>query len=74
MEELREYNAKLEADPKLPDVFEVFSDKTLVNVKATYALDWYTKNNKLPSQTADKSDKVIKETMRYLDMYLWLSG
>lgn len=65
MEELREYNAKLEADPKLPDVFEVFSDKTLVNVKATYALDWYTKNNKLPSQTADKSDKVIKETMRY---------
>ena len=64
MKELREYNAKLEADPELPDVFEVFSDKTLVNVKATYALDWYTKNNKLPSSTADKSDEVIKETMK----------
>ena len=65
MEELREYNDKLKAYPELPDVFEVFSDKTLVNVKATYALDWYTKNNKLPSYTADKSDEVIKETMRY---------
>ena len=64
MEELREYNEKLTADPGLPDVFDVFSDKTLVNVKATYALDWYTKNNKLPSSTADKSDEVIKETMK----------
>lgn len=64
MEELREYNETLKADPSLPDVFDVFSDKTLVNVKATYALDWYTKNNKLPSSTADKSDEVIKETMK----------
>ena len=64
MEELREYNEKLTADPGLPDVFDVFSDKTLVNVKSTYALDWYTKNNKLPSSTADKSDEVIKETMK----------
>ena len=65
MKELREYNEKLKADPQLPDVFEVFSDKTLVNVKASYALNWYTKNNKLPSYTANKSDEVIKETMRY---------
>ncbi len=65
MEELREYNKKLKADPDLPDVFDVFSDKTLVNVKSTYALDWYTENNKLPSYTANKSDEVIKETMRY---------
>ena len=64
MKELSEYNDKLKADPDLPDVFDVFSDKTLVNVKATYALDWYTNNNKLPSSTADKSDEVIKETMK----------
>ena len=63
MEELREYNDKLKADPTLPDVFDVFSDKTLVNVKASYALDWYTKNKKVPSHTANKSDKVIREAM-----------
>ena len=65
MQELSEYVEKLEEDPTLPDVFEVFSDKTLVNVRATYALDWYTKNNKLPSHTANKSDEVIRETMRF---------
>ena len=63
MKELREYNDKLKADPTLPDVFDVFSDKTLVNVKASYALDWYTKNKKVPSYTANKSDKVIREAM-----------
>ena len=64
MQELREYTEKLKEDPTLPDVFDVFSDKTLVNVKASYALDWYTKNKKLPSHTANKSDEVIKETMK----------
>ena len=64
MNSLREYVEKLEADPKLPDVFEVFSDKAMVNVKATYALEWYTNNNKLPSYTANESDKVIAETMK----------
>ena len=33
MQELSEYVEKLEEDPTLPDVFEVFSDKTLVNVQ-----------------------------------------
>ncbi len=65
MKDLREYNKKLEKDPKLPDVFEVVSDKAFVNVKATYALNWYTEHNKLPSYTADKSDEVIKEAMKF---------
>ena len=65
MRELSEYVEKLEEDPSLPDVFEVFSDKTLVNVRATYALDWYTQNNKVPSYTANRSDEVIKETMKF---------
>ena len=65
MKELKEYTEKLKKDPKLPDVFEVVSDKALVNVKATYALKWYTDNNKLPSYTANKSDEVIKETMKF---------
>ncbi|MDH2335951.1 NPCBM/NEW2 domain-containing protein [Clostridium perfringens] len=65
MNELEEYVELLKKDPQLPDVFDVFSDKTLVNVTATYALNWYKDNNKLPSETANKSDEVIKETMRY---------
>ncbi|MGL5380052.1 NPCBM/NEW2 domain-containing protein, partial [Clostridium sp.] len=63
--ELEEYVQLLSEDASLPDVFDVFSEKTLVNVKATYALDWYKNNNKLPSYTANKSDEVIKETMRF---------
>ncbi|MFR9240768.1 MAG: NPCBM/NEW2 domain-containing protein [Clostridium baratii] len=65
MKELENYVELLNEDPSLPDVFDVFSDKTLVNVKATYALDWFKKNNKLPSETANKSDEVIKETMKF---------
>lgn len=65
MKDLENYVELLKEDPSLPDVFDVFSDKTLVNVKATYALDWFKKNNKLPSETADKSDEVIKETMKF---------
>ncbi|MEG1285927.1 MAG: NPCBM/NEW2 domain-containing protein, partial [Romboutsia sp.] len=42
------------------------SDKTLSNVKATYALDYYKKNtSEKPSKTADKQDDVIKKTMDY---------
>ena len=65
MRELREYVEKLKKDPSLPDVFEVFSDKTLVNVRATYALNWYNQNNKVPSYTAKRSDEVIRETMKF---------
>ncbi|MDV5105973.1 M60 family metallopeptidase [Clostridium perfringens] len=65
MNDLEEYVDLLKKDPQLPDVFDVFSDKTLVNVTATYALNWYKNNNKLPSETANKSDEVIKETMKY---------
>ncbi|MGV3218099.1 NPCBM/NEW2 domain-containing protein [Clostridium baratii] len=65
MKNLEKYVELLNEDPSLPDVFDVFSDKTLVNVKATYALDWFKKNNKLPSETANKSDEVIKETMKF---------
>lgn len=65
MKDLEKYVELLNEDPSLPDVFDVFSDKTLVNVKATYALDWFKKNNKLPSETANKSDEVIKETMKF---------
>lgn len=65
MKDLEKYVELLNEDPSLPDVFDVFSDKTLVNVKATYALDWFKNNNKLPSETANKSDEVIKETMKF---------
>lgn len=65
MKELEKYVELLKIDPTLPDVFDIFSDKTLVNVRATYALDWFKNNNKLPSYTANKSDEVIKETMKY---------
>ncbi|MCI6668747.1 MAG: NPCBM/NEW2 domain-containing protein [Romboutsia timonensis] len=65
MRELREYVEKLKEDPSLPDVFDIFGDKTLSNVRASYALNWYTENNKVPSYTANKSDEVVKETMRF---------
>lgn len=65
MKELEDYVELLKKDSTLPDVFEVFSDKALVNVRATYALQWYKENNKLPSYTANESDKVIKETMDF---------
>ena len=65
MKSLEDYVDLLKTDSNLPDAFDVFSDKTLVNVKATYALDWFKSNNKLPSETANKSDEVIKETMKF---------
>ncbi|MEG0439171.1 MAG: NPCBM/NEW2 domain-containing protein [Solibacillus sp.] len=65
LKELEEYVELLKVDASLPNVFEVFSDKALVNVEATYALDWFKENNKLPSETADKSDEVLKETMKF---------
>ena len=65
MKELEEYVDKLEKDPTLPDVYEVFSKKNLVNTRATYALDWYKKNNLLPSYTANKVDEILEESMKY---------
>lgn len=65
MKELEEYTEKLKKDPTLPDVFEVFSKKNLVNTRATYALDWYKKNNLLPSYTANKVDDILAESMKY---------
>ncbi|MEG1312357.1 MAG: NPCBM/NEW2 domain-containing protein, partial [Romboutsia sp.] len=42
------------------------SDKTLSNVKATYALDYYKQNAKQkPSRTADKQDDIIRNIMDY---------
>ena len=65
MKELEEYVDKLEKDPTLPDVYEVFSKKNLVNTRATYALDWYKKNNLLPSYTANKVDGIVAEAMKF---------
>lgn len=65
MAELEAYVAEVKADPTLPDVFDVFSDKTLVNVRATYALDWYKSNNKVPSHTADKSESALRTMMDF---------
>lgn len=65
MKELEEYTDKLKKDPTLPDVFEVFSKKNLVNTRATYALDWYKKNNLRPTYTANKIDKILEESMKY---------
>lgn len=65
MKELEEYTKKLKKYPTLPDVFEVFSKKNLVNTRATYALDWYKKNNLLPSYTANKVDDILAESMKY---------
>lgn len=65
MKELEEYTEKLKKDPTLPDVFEVFSKKNLVNTRATYALDWYKKNDLLPTYTANKVDEILEEAMKY---------
>ena len=65
MRELSEYVEKLKEDPSLPDAFDVFGDKTLIHVRASYALEWYTENNKVPSYTADESDEVVREAMRF---------
>ncbi|WP_122639084.1 NPCBM/NEW2 domain-containing protein [Romboutsia sp. Marseille-P6047] len=65
MKELEKYTDKLKEDPTLPDVFEVFSKKNLVNTRATYALDWYKKNNLLPSYTANKVDEILAESMKF---------
>lgn len=65
MEELEAYTEKLKADPTLPDVFEVFSKKNLINTRATYALNWYKKNGWLPVDTANKADEILAEAMKF---------
>lgn len=65
MKELEEYTEKLKKDPELPDVYEVFSKKNLINTRATYALDWYKENNLLPSYTADTVDGILEEAMKF---------
>lgn len=65
MEELREYEKRRKADPQLPDVIDIFGEKTLVNVKGSYALEWFTNKNKGPSYTAERNDSVQKEAMKF---------
>ena len=65
LKELEEYTEKLKTDKQLPDVFEIFSEKNLINVKATYALDWYSKNDLTPSENAKKVDNILKESMDF---------
>lgn len=67
MAELEAYVDEIKKDPTIPDVFDVFSDKTLSNVRATYAIDYYKKNSggQNPAKTADKQDDVLKKTMDY---------
>ena len=63
--DLEEYTEKLKKDKQLPDVFEIFSEKNLINVRATYALDWYSKNDITPSENAKKIDAILKESMDF---------
>ena len=56
--ELEEYTEKLKEDKQLPDVFDIFSEKNLINVRATYALDWYSNNDVTPSENANKIDAI----------------
>ena len=65
MQELREYEERRKADPELPDVIDIFGDKTLTNVKGSFALDWFTKNGKTPSYSANRNDEVHGEAMKY---------
>ena len=63
--ELEEYTEKLKEDKQLPDVFDIFSEKNLINVRATYALDWYSNNDVTPSENANKIDAILKEAMDF---------
>ncbi|MGL5694103.1 MAG: NPCBM/NEW2 domain-containing protein [Peptostreptococcaceae bacterium] len=65
MKELEDYVKLLEKDKTLPNVFEIFSEKGLINVRATDSLNWFKSNNKLPSDTAKKQDEVIRLTMDF---------
>ena len=66
MKDLEDYVAKVKANPETtPDIFEVSSNKSLTFVKATYALDWYKKNNKTPRYTAQRWDETIAMAMDF---------
>lgn len=66
MKELEAYVEKIKAEPKTtPNIFAVSSNKSLEFVQATYALDWYKKNNKTPKYTADQWDQYIADAMGF---------
>ena len=66
MKELEEYVAKIEAEPDTtPNIFAVSSNKSLCFTEATYALDWYKKNNKTPKYTAEQWDDYISDAMEF---------
>lgn len=65
MKNLEDYVKALESDNTLPDVFEVFGDKSLSNVTATAALNFYKSSGKTPSYSADAQDDIVKETMKF---------
>lgn len=66
MKDLEDYVAKIKANPETtPDIFEVSSDRSIVFVKATYALDWYKNNNKNPRYTAERWDETIDLAMDF---------
>ncbi|MEG0448855.1 MAG: NPCBM/NEW2 domain-containing protein [Lysinibacillus sp.] len=66
LKELEAYVELLKTDSSLTNAFEIFSDKGLVTVEATYAHKWFKDNDdKKPSMTADKTDEALKETMKF---------
>lgn len=66
MKELEAYVEKVKAEPNTtPNIFAVSSKKSLEFVQATYALDWYKKNNKTPKYTAEQWDEYIADAMGF---------
>ncbi|NGU66169.1 NPCBM/NEW2 domain-containing protein [Clostridium perfringens] len=66
MKELEAYVEKIKAEPNTtPNIFAVSSKKSLEFVQATYALDWYKKNNKTPKYTAEQWDEYIADAMGF---------
>ncbi|MDK0926717.1 NPCBM/NEW2 domain-containing protein [Clostridium perfringens] len=66
MKELEAYVEKIKAEPNTtPNIFAVSSNKSLEFVQATYALDWYKKNNKTPKYTAEQWDQYIADAMGF---------
>ncbi len=66
MKELEAYVEKIKAEPNTtPNIFAVSSNKSLEFVQATYALDWYKKNNKTPKYTAEQWDQYIADALGF---------
>ena len=66
MKELEAYVEKIKAEPNTtPNIFAVSSNKSLEFVQATYALDWYKKNDKTPKYTAEQWDQYIADAMGF---------